>query len=105
MEILFFNEKVETFIADLEKPTIAKALRILDLLEKYPKDLGMPYSKKMTKNIYELRVRGKQELRIFYVFSEKNIVLLHAFIKKKQKTPLKEISLAKKRLKKLGKST
>ncbi|MFA5792579.1 MAG: type II toxin-antitoxin system RelE/ParE family toxin [Candidatus Gracilibacteria bacterium] len=56
---------VEKFILKLEKPTIAKVLRTVDLLEKFGNDLGMPHSKKIRHNLFELRVRGGQEVRIF----------------------------------------
>lgn len=48
--------------------------------------------------LLELRVRGKQEVRIFYAFaSGKRIYLLHAFIKKARTTPKKELDLARQR--------
>lgn len=78
--------------------TIAKALRTLDLLVKFSNKLSMPHSKKIERNLFELRIRGKQELRILYCFHKNAIVLLHAFIKKTQKIPQKHILLAKKRL-------
>ena len=66
--------------------------------------LGMPYSKKLTKEINELRIRGREEIRILYTFSKSNIYLLHAFKKKTQKTSKKEIKTAEARKKGLDKS-
>lgn len=94
----FFNRKTANFIENLEKPVIAKTLRTLDLLEKYGNKLGMPYSKKIDTDIFELRVRGKIDIRIIYCFYKNIIILLHAFVKKSQKIPHAEIVLAKKRL-------
>ena len=85
---------VEKLIASLEKPTIAKVLRTIDLLEKFGHRLGMPHSKKVKKDLFELRIRGKQEIRIFYGFHKKQIILVHAFIKKSQKTPQRELKAA-----------
>lgn len=70
---------------------------MIDLLERYGKLLGMPYSKKITSNLYELRVRGKVEARILYGFKSGSIVFLHAFKKKKDKISQKEIQLAARR--------
>lgn len=98
MEIMFFNETLEDFIAGLEKPTIAKILRTIDLLEQLGGNLGMPHSKKIGRDLFESRVRGKQEVRIIYTFYKKTIVLLHAFVKKTQRIPRQSILLAKKRL-------
>jgi len=89
---------VERFIHSLDYATTAKVLRTLELLEKHGSDLGMPHSKSLGKGLFELRVRGTREIRIFYAFVENDIYLLHAFQKKSQQTPVKEIDLARSRL-------
>ena len=89
---------VEKFIRTLEPVTVAKILRTLDLLEKHGSALGMPHSKSLGKGLFELRVRGIREIRIFYAFAKRDICLLHAFQKKTQQTPRKEVELARKRL-------
>ena len=100
--IIFFEsgreEKyVEEFIKSLDPQTIAKVVHAIDLLEKFGPGLGMPHSKKLTRELYELRIRGRQELRIIYCFVKEDICLIHAFLKKSQKTPAKELVTAKKR--------
>lgn len=92
------EKPVEEFIKSLEPQTIAKVTHHIDLLEKHGPFLGMPHSRKLTREIYELRARGRQEVRIIYVFINKNICLLHAFKKQKQKTPKREIDTSLKRL-------
>ena len=92
------DNSVEKFIASLEKATIAKVLRTIDLLEKFGHQLGLPHSKKIRGNIFELRIRGQQEVRIFYTFQKKEAVLLHGFIKKSQKIPKQEINQAIKKM-------
>ena len=89
---------VEEFIKTLDEPTAAKTIHVIDLLEKYGPQLGMPHARKLTADLYELRIRGRHEIRILYSFVKKDIYLLHAFVKKKQKTPRKEIDTALKRL-------
>jgi len=101
MEIRILDSSLESFIESLEKPTIAKVLRTLDLLEKFGYDLGLPHSKKVSARLYELRIRGAQEVRIFYTFYKSQIFLLHGFIKKTPKVPPKEIRNAIQKLKKL----
>lgn len=88
---------VEIFIKSLDVATRAKAIRIIDLLEKYGPLLGMPHSKHINKNIFELRVRGNIEVRVFYTFYCNKIILLHAFKKKCQKIPVKELFIAEER--------
>jgi len=74
-------------------------LRTIDLLEKFGQKLGPPHTKKISANIFELRVPGKQEVRVFYSFHKSQIFLLHGFIKKSQKIPPREIKIAFQKLK------
>ena len=59
-----------------------------------------PLSKHLESDLWELRVRsGNDTLRIIYTFRQgRVIILLHVFIKKKQKTPINELEVARKRL-------
>ena len=57
----------------------------------------MPYAKKITDQLYELRIRGKVEIRIIYGFKNNEAVLLHIFKKKQNKIPRKEINTAEER--------
>jgi phage-related protein len=51
--------------------------------------------------LFELRPRGRSGIgRAFYCFLKgKRVVVLHAFIKKSQDTPDRELRLARKRMK------
>lgn len=89
---------VEKFITSLEPPTIAKVTHVIDLLEKHGSLLGMPHAKRIASKLHELRIRGKQEVRIIYAIVGRRIYLLHAFKKQTQKTPPKEMVTAVKRL-------
>jgi phage-related protein len=73
------------------------------LLEKFGRGLTLPHSKKIDNEIYELRIRGRQEVRFFYAFQKANIALLHGFIKKSDKIPQREINTAINRLRQLTK--
>jgi len=98
MEIRIFDVSLEKFIKNLQKPTIAKVLRTIDLLEKFGQKLGPPHTKKISAHLFELRIPGKKEVRIFYSFHRSQIFLLHGFIKKSQKIPQKEIKVASQKL-------
>jgi len=68
--------------------------------------LGEPQSKPMKsvhKNAYELRIKDKKGIyRVIYILNIGNqIYIPHAFTKKTQKTPKKEIDLSIKRLQEL----
>ena len=90
--------KVEEFIRSLEKLAIAKVVRTIDLLETFGNNLGMPHSKKVAEKLFELRISGRQEIRIFYTFHKGSACLLHGFIKKSRKTPQRELNNALARL-------
>ena len=88
---------VTEFIKKQQPQAIAKIAHLIDLLSIHGAFLGMPHAKKLETNLYELRVRGKEEIRIIYGFKEKIIYLIHGFKKQKQKTPQKEIKTARQR--------
>ena len=100
-KIIFFDNSIEKFILKLEKETIAKILKTIDLLEKFGSRLELPHSRKVDKNLFELRIYGHQKIRIFYTFSNKAIVLLHIFLKKTSQTPKKELKTANLKMKRL----
>lgn len=91
---------VEKFIDSLNAIIRAKLAHQLILLEEYGIELTMPHAKPMGGGLYELRTRGKTEVRVFYVFAKaRNVYLLHGFIKKTQTTPIKELNIARERKK------
>ena len=94
MQIILLDE-VEKFLESLNPKELAKAIRTIELLEEFGNDLSMPHSRHLTDGLLELRIRGTRELRIFYCFHRNKVFLLHAFIKKQQKTPDKEIARAR----------
>ena len=62
--------------------------------------LDFPSARKVTKDIFEIRIKLKGEYRGFYAYIGKlDIVILHFFRKKTQKTPIKDLELARRRLK------
>lgn len=69
------------------------------MLEDYGPDLKQPYSKHLEDGIFELRVKFSSNItRTLYFFAKgKRIILANGFVKKTQKTPKKEIDLAKRR--------
>lgn len=88
------------FIESVNPKVQAKIANTFDLLEQYGTRLGLPHVKKLAGySLWELRILGKDNVRIFYVaYTEKAFLLLHGFLKKKQKTDQKEIKTALDRL-------
>jgi len=86
------------YINNLSAKEQSKISKYIDFLKLSKGILDEPYSKHIKGKIRELRVDfGKNKHRIFYfTFVEKNIIFLHAFLKKTAKTPPKEIEKAEK---------
>ena len=93
------KQPVAAFLDSLDVKMAAKLIGLLEILEEYGPALRMPYSKALGDGIFELRcVFGNNATRVLYFFySGRTIVLTNGFVKKTQKTPTKEIHLAKER--------
>jgi len=91
------NSPVVDYIDNLDKSVSPKYFKLIELLNEFGPRLGMPYSRKLTKNLNELRTRGKNPIRVIYTRVGNVYVILHAFQKKTNKTPTKEIKLAESR--------
>lgn len=85
---------VKEFMEKQDKPTYAKLISAIELLETDGPYLKPPYIKKLLSRLYELRISGKMAIRIFYTINHGEYHLLHAFKKKTQKTPSKELKIA-----------
>lgn len=86
---------VEAFFDSLIEKETAKVIRTVELLEEFGSTLGMPHSRHMSEGLLELRIRGKREVRVFYCFHKDKAFLLHACIKKSEKTLDKELKRAR----------
>lgn len=87
---------VEEFISSLTPKETAKLIHTVELLELFGNTLGMPHSKHLSDGLIELRISSARQIRIFYCFHKSEAVLLHAYIKKTQKTPARHTNYARK---------
>lgn len=90
----------EKFLDSLEKQDKAKIIRILRYVEIYGLITVLPHVKKLTGTpLWEIRVLGKSNIRVLYItIQENSILLIHGFLKKKQKTPIREMEIALRRV-------
>lgn len=91
------SEPAKEFILSLDKKMQAKVLRTVALLREEGPFLRKPYSKALDDGIFEIRIKfGSDITRVLYFFVVgKKVILKNGFIKKTQKTPASEITLAK----------
>ncbi len=65
--------------------------------------LGMPLVRKLDRDLWEVRIHLPDGIaRVLFTAGEGRMILLHGFIKKSQKTPVDDLTLAKNRLRLLG---
>ncbi len=92
---------VKEFIGEQDSMMRSKIALSILLLKNQGPFLKPPYIKKLQDKLYELRISGTAQIRIFYTIHHSEYYLLHAFKKKSQKTPSKEIKVALDRLKEI----
>lgn len=98
MEVVATHPDIKKRIAELPRAVEVRVLQLIELLQLREYRLSMPFSKKISKNLYELRVMGEQHIRIFYTFHSNRAVLLHIVSKKSQKLQKRDLETARQRL-------
>ena len=103
--IIYFNQEVQEDIMNLPVTLQARYIGLTDRMIEYGSNLGLPHTDAFGGGLFELRLKGAEGIaRVFFcTMIEQKIVMLHSFIKKTQKTPEKELKLAKQRMKELKK--
>ena len=102
LKVVFFktdtgNEPVRDWLKDLSKDD-CKAIGTDILTVQYAWPLGKPLVGNLGDGLWEVRSRLSNRIaRILFAMVDQEIVLLHGFIKKQQKTPTDELDLARKR--------
>lgn len=90
---------VEVFLRELPAKHQARIARVLELLVAEGPQLRRPYADHVRGRIRELRVAfSRLEYRILHCVWGRQVILLHAFIKKTPAVPEREIRTAEYRL-------
>lgn len=106
MRIYFYetsggNSPIKRFIDGLPKGDQARFLEVIDEIEANGLNATRVLFKPIEGKLWEIKFRSVHSgYRIFYILLEKDLMVwLHAFSKKSQKTPTRELDLARKRMK------
>jgi phage-related protein len=96
-----FYAGVEEQILDMPAKIQARMIKLLELTEKHGANLGPPHTESMGNGLFEIRAKAQEGIGrgLFCYLKGKHIYVLHAFVKKSQKTPKNELELARERQK------
>ncbi|MEL6490228.1 MAG: type II toxin-antitoxin system RelE/ParE family toxin [Cyanobacteria bacterium J06621_3] len=100
-KITFYSTKVEQDTLNFPSGILANFLRIAEMMKDTGPSLGKPYTAPMGKGLFEIRARGKEGIgrSLYCTIKGEEIIILHSFVKKTQKTPKRALDIAKKRMK------
>ena len=103
--ITYYSHEVQEEIMGLPVTLQARYIGLTSRMIEYGPNLGLPHTNAFGGGLFELRIKGVEGIaRVFFcTMMKQEIVMLHSFIKKTQKTPERELKVAKLRMKELKK--
>jgi phage-related protein len=98
--ILYYSEAVQAAIASLPDTLAARYVVLTRRMLVFGPNLGEPHTKAFGNGLFELRLKGAEGVaRVFFCTQVgQRIVMLHCFVKKTTKTPVRERRLAEARM-------
>lgn len=101
-----FYDGVEDHILAMPPKIQARMIKLLELMEKHGANLGAPHTIPMGNGLFEIRAKAQEGIgRGLYCYLKgQHIYVLHAFVKKSQKTPKNDLDLARQRQKEVTKT-
>jgi phage-related protein len=99
--IEYYSEGAEDEILALPDTLAARYIVLTRRMTAVGPNLGPPHTEAFGDGLFELRLKGAEGIaRVFFCsLVARQIMMLHSFVKKTQKTPPREIELARKRMK------
>ena len=100
-KIEYYSEDVEEQMLELPDTLAARYIVLTRRMTVVGANLGPPHTESFGEGLFELRLKGADGIaRVFFcTLVGRRVMMLHSFIKKTQKTPLREIELARRRMK------
>lgn len=103
-EVLFYaiadgSSPISAFLDKLSDSARSKVTRQIRYMEEFGLTSAVPSLRKVSSyDFWEVRILGKDNIRMFCIQRKERVLVLHIFAKKTEKTPLKELELAKARI-------
>ncbi len=105
-KVINFNDAVENEILALPEDMQARLSRFVRIIIEHGfNNLPKESVKHLEGKLWELRITGRDGISraIYITASEKRAIILRVFLKKSQKTPQKELEIARQRAKEIQK--
>ena len=101
--IAYYSAAVQDDILALPDTLAARYVVLTRRMIVLGPNLGAPHTKPFGDGLFELRLKGAEGIaRVFFcTLVRKRIVMLHSFVKKSDKTPLREREIAESRMKEI----
>lgn len=101
--ISYYSDTLQTQITELPDTLAARYVVLTRRMIALGPNLGEPHTKAFGDGLFELRLKGAEGIaRVFFcTLVGKRIVMLHSFIKKSDRTPLRERTVAETRMKEI----
>lgn len=102
-EIVYYSAAVQERIVELPDTLAARYVVLTRRMVALGPNLGEPHTKAFGNGLFELRLKGAEGIaRVFFcTLVGKRIVMLHSFVKKSERTPLRERQIAEARMKEI----
>lgn len=95
--ITYYSDDVQEEILSLPDTLAARYIVLTRRMVALGPNLGEPHTKAFGDGLFELRLKGAEGIaRVFFcTLIGRRIVMLHSFIKKSNKTPQRELEIAR----------
>ena len=101
--ITYYSESVQEQIVELPDGLAARYIVLTRRMVALGPNLGAPHTKAFGDGLFELRLKSVEGIaRVFFcMLIGKRIVMLHSFVKKSERTPVREREIAETRMKEI----
>ena len=101
--VTYYSEAVQEQILELPDTLAARYVVLTRRMVVLGPNLGAPHTKAFGDGLFELRLKGAEGIaRVFFcTLVGRRIVMLHCFVKKSERTPVRERQIAEARMKEL----
>ena len=103
--IIYYSDQVQEDVLALPDTLQARYIGLTARMIEHGPNLGLPHTDALGGGLFELRLKGAEGIaRVMYcLMIERQILVLQVFVKKTQKTPPRELGIARQRMKEFKK--